>query len=312
MQKPRIASQALATLSLAALMGGAAPALAATAPVQPTLTPASIRSVASNHTDYHLTANRHEGTVRAGSFSVTIPSSFTNIYWDTDGETGIVAAWYSSSFNTQLSMGQIELPGIGTVSSVTDLLGAIAPEDGIELLEGGPQSGVLGNGIPYALNMYGVYESGELTMKTYLLFATNNEVLFFVASTSGNPTEDLATVLAAMSVSVNSTDAISSTVSSSKSGSSQSSSSSSARTGSTQRLGAGCYEIGTDIPAGRYDIEAVSGSGNIWSYGSNGRLGLNEIMGTKSGYLSSYKGLKLEVGGELNISGDLVVKTTAH
>lgn len=61
----------------------------------------------------------------------------------------------------------------------------------------------------------------------------------------------------------------------------------------------GIYIAGEDFPAGTYDLEAVSGNGNVFA-GS-----LNEIMGVDNDefYLASYDNYTFEEGEELEVSG---------
>jgi len=81
-------------------------------------------------------------------------------------------------------------------------------------------------------------------------------------------------------------------------------------------LGNGNYIIGVDIPEGRYDIEAISGGGNVTS--SNMFTGgINAIMGTLEEdkamgggfYEQLYQNITLEHGDTLSISG-VIVKLT--
>lgn len=66
----------------------------------------------------------------------------------------------------------------------------------------------------------------------------------------------------------------------------------------------GTYTAGTDFPAGVYDIEAVSGNGNVQG------TGLNEIMGVGTGYagiddmyVNKYDNKTFEDGDTLELSG---------
>ena len=87
----------------------------------------------------------------------------------------------------------------------------------------------------------------------------------------------------------------------------------SARTNTANKsveLTSGNYIAGTDFPAGTYDIETVSGSGNV----SSSNLyegGLNEILGDgNDGFsIKKFKNAQLEEGVELTISG-VTIKLT--
>lgn len=74
----------------------------------------------------------------------------------------------------------------------------------------------------------------------------------------------------------------------------------------TQTLGNGNWVSGTDFPAGIYDIEAISGSGNVSSDNMfNG--GINAVMGTENDIWDmsekSYKNIEFPEGTTLSISG---------
>lgn len=75
-------------------------------------------------------------------------------------------------------------------------------------------------------------------------------------------------------------------------------------------LGAGHYTVGIDIPAGKCDIAAIKGRGNV----SSSNLysgGINEIFGKDDGtgfYTESFAGLKLSKDVVLSIGGSAVVK----
>ena len=73
-------------------------------------------------------------------------------------------------------------------------------------------------------------------------------------------------------------------------------------------LAAGNYTAGIDIPAGKYDCEGKSGTGNVSS--DNMYMGgLNEIMGTDTsmGAQKSFKGCILDEGTVLSIGGNVVL-----
>lgn len=61
----------------------------------------------------------------------------------------------------------------------------------------------------------------------------------------------------------------------------------------------GIYIAGTDFPVGTYDLEAISGNGNVFAGD------LNEIMGSDSNdfYISTYDNYTFEEGEELEVSG---------
>lgn len=77
-------------------------------------------------------------------------------------------------------------------------------------------------------------------------------------------------------------------------------------------LSAGYYTAGIDIPAGKCDVVAVSGTGNISSSNMyNG--GINEMFGIDDGsgyYTDSFKGLELPEKATLHVSGRLEIKLT--
>lgn len=77
-------------------------------------------------------------------------------------------------------------------------------------------------------------------------------------------------------------------------------------------LAAGYYTAGIDIPAGKCNVVAVSGNGNL----SSSNLwsgGINEIFGIDDGsgyYTESFNGLELPEDTVLEISGKLKIKIT--
>ena len=80
-------------------------------------------------------------------------------------------------------------------------------------------------------------------------------------------------------------------------------------------LSAGRYVVGTDIAPGKYNVTAVSGSGNfIGQVSSLGFMGLNEIMTANgndilSGFGSrTYSNLKLVSGDYFTISSGLTLR----
>ncbi len=79
----------------------------------------------------------------------------------------------------------------------------------------------------------------------------------------------------------------------------------------TLLLSDGQYVVGEDIPAGKYDVSARSGSGNFMGeVASLGLLGLNEILSADpNGYGSlSYSNLRLQDGDVIEIRGDLQIR----
>jgi len=78
-------------------------------------------------------------------------------------------------------------------------------------------------------------------------------------------------------------------------------------------LTAGYYFAGIDIPAGKFDLVAVSGDGNVitsnmYKGGVNGMFGGPEA--DRDFYKESYNGIKLPEGESMEVSGDLTVKIT--
>lgn len=75
-------------------------------------------------------------------------------------------------------------------------------------------------------------------------------------------------------------------------------------------LSTGNYTAGIDIPAGKSNIAAVSGTGNL-SSSNMFTGGINEMFGIDDGtgfYTESYQGLKLSEGDVLTVSGRLTIK----
>lgn len=65
---------------------------------------------------------------------------------------------------------------------------------------------------------------------------------------------------------------------------------------------AGQYTAGEDFPVGKYNIELVSGNGNVHSYGA----GVNETFGTRTDYyIQEYKNAKFDKGDILDLNNDL-------
>lgn len=78
-------------------------------------------------------------------------------------------------------------------------------------------------------------------------------------------------------------------------------------------LTAGYYFAGIDIPAGKFDLIAVSGDSNVstsnmFTGGVNGMFGGPEA--DHSLYKESFNGVKLPEGESIQVSGDLTVKIT--
>lgn len=78
-------------------------------------------------------------------------------------------------------------------------------------------------------------------------------------------------------------------------------------------LTAGHYYAGIDIPCGKFDVTAESGSGNIittnmYSGGVNGMFGGPDA--DRDLYKEGYNGIKLPQGESMQITNDLVVKVT--
>lgn len=80
-------------------------------------------------------------------------------------------------------------------------------------------------------------------------------------------------------------------------------------------LGAGQYVVGVDIPAGKYDCKAVSGSGNFTGDVKSQKYGiLNEILGAPGTYFEdrpTYSNLILADGDLIEINSNLRVEFTA-
>ena len=72
----------------------------------------------------------------------------------------------------------------------------------------------------------------------------------------------------------------------------------------------GYYYAGIDIPAGKFDAKAISGTGNLYSSNLyNG--GVNEMFGIDDGtglYIDSFNGINLPVGEYLELSGGMVIE----
>ena len=74
-------------------------------------------------------------------------------------------------------------------------------------------------------------------------------------------------------------------------------------------LGSGNYTAGIDFPAGTYDIEAISGNGNVSSDNMYDG-GLNAIMGVKEDemYQKSYSNISLPKDTVLSVYGGVTIK----
>jgi len=74
-------------------------------------------------------------------------------------------------------------------------------------------------------------------------------------------------------------------------------------------LGAGVYIAGEDIPVGKYDITLVSGDSNFFADTASGHI--NEIFGTRSNYIQTYKNATFKKGNEIEVTGDLIINLTS-
>ena len=67
--------------------------------------------------------------------------------------------------------------------------------------------------------------------------------------------------------------------------------------------------VGTDLPAGIYDLKSTSGGGNVSIYSKDNNLILNELMGESSessatnGYIADYKANTLHDNDKISASG---------
>jgi putative cell wall-binding protein len=74
-------------------------------------------------------------------------------------------------------------------------------------------------------------------------------------------------------------------------------------------LTAGHYTAGVDIPAGRFNIALISGSGNVISSNSFLDGGINEIFGRGTiSYIQSYSGVEMSAGDFLFVGSNLSVR----
>lgn len=83
----------------------------------------------------------------------------------------------------------------------------------------------------------------------------------------------------------------------------------STQTETTFNLGAGRYVVGEDIPSGKYDLIAISGSGFI----SSDKLYLFQALGVKgslSSFAQEYNNIRLSNGDDFEIIGNLKVQFT--
>lgn len=84
-------------------------------------------------------------------------------------------------------------------------------------------------------------------------------------------------------------------------------------------LSSGFYTAGIDFPAGKYDIEVVSGGGNV-SSSNMFSGGLNLVMGVEEKdaalgtdlYEQSYKNAKFDKGVVLSVSGGVTIKISSE
>lgn len=72
-------------------------------------------------------------------------------------------------------------------------------------------------------------------------------------------------------------------------------------------LSAGVYVVGSDVPAGKYDIQWISGSGNFFGDGDNF---VNEIFGTHTsyGHIKEYKNASFRTGDKIELTSGLKVQ----
>lgn len=79
-------------------------------------------------------------------------------------------------------------------------------------------------------------------------------------------------------------------------------------------LGSGYYTAGLDIPAGKYDIVAISGHGNVSSTNAFSG-GISAIMGVDDGsgsYDQEYKNISLPKNAKLKVRGGVVVRISCE
>ena len=81
-------------------------------------------------------------------------------------------------------------------------------------------------------------------------------------------------------------------------------------TDSTYELTAGNYEVPADIPAGKYDIVAVSGHGVFTINNTDGYADLSEFLGVDNDEyaIKEYKNAKILEGNTIEISSTLKAK----
>ena len=79
---------------------------------------------------------------------------------------------------------------------------------------------------------------------------------------------------------------------------------------STYELTAGNYEVPADIPAGKYDIVAVSGHGVFTINNTDGYADLSEFLGVDNDEyaIKEYKNAKILEGNTIEISSTLKAK----
>lgn len=78
-------------------------------------------------------------------------------------------------------------------------------------------------------------------------------------------------------------------------------------------LSAGHYVVGTDIPAGVYDVTAIKGTGNV-SSSNMFDGGINQVMGTQNDNVSvkEFKNLKLDKKDtSITVNGTAVIKLSS-
>ena len=80
-----------------------------------------------------------------------------------------------------------------------------------------------------------------------------------------------------------------------------------ANSNTSYELTAGNYEVPADVLAGKYDIVAVSGSGNFIVKNKDGHYDTSEMIGVDNDkfYIREYKNAKILEGDIIEISGTL-------
>ena len=83
-----------------------------------------------------------------------------------------------------------------------------------------------------------------------------------------------------------------------------------ANSNTSYELTAGNYEVPADVLAGKYDIVAVSGSGNFIVKNKDGHYDTSEMIGVDNDefYIREYKNAKILEGNTIEISSTLKVQ----